>query len=245
MYFATNQKPKGTVRTEVLLVGAGPAGIGVATALKQAGVSDILVVDAREIGAAFLNWPRQMSLLTPSFHSNSFGLTDLNAIDPLTSPADFLRTQHPKGNQYAKYLQAVAKYHELPVNLGIQVSALTKEDEHFIATTNDGDIIANIVVWATGQFFSPRDRVFPGSDLALHSSKVSDWSELDGDEFTIIGGYESGVDAALNLVDLGKTVGLHSRGEPWSSDDPDPSRSLSPRTLDPVSYTHLTLPTKA
>ena len=48
----------------------------------------------------------------------------------------------------------------------------------------------------------------------------------------IVGGYESGVDAALNLVDQGKSVCLYSRGEPWSSTHPDPSRSLSPRTFD-------------
>ena len=216
----------------MLIVGAGPSGIGVATALKQAGVTDMQIIDAREIGASFLNWPLQMSLLTPSFHSNSFGLTDLNAIDPETSPADYLRTQHPKGDQYAKYLKAVATYHELPVRTGVRVSALEKEGDQFIATTNQGDFFADIVVWATGQFFSPRDQAFPGAELALHSSKVNDWKELEGDEFTVIGGYESGLDAALNLVDLGKTVCLHSRGEPWTSDDPDPSRSISPRTLD-------------
>jgi len=232
MYFATEHQPKESARTSVLIVGAGPSGIGVATALKQAGVADMQIIDAREIGASFLNWPRQMSLLTPSFHSNSFGLTDLNAIDPETSPADYLRTQHPKGDQYAKYLKAVATYHELPVRTGVRVSALEKEGDQFIATTNQGDFFADIVVWATGQFFSPRDQAFPGAELALHSSKVNDWKELEGDEFTVIGGYESGLDAALNLVDLGKTVCLHSRGEPWTSDDPDPSRSISPRTLD-------------
>ena len=232
MYFATEHQPKESARTSVLIVGAGPSGIGVATALKQAGVTDMQIIDAREIGASFLNWPRQMSLLTPSFHSNSFGLTDLNAIDPETSPADYLRTQHPKGDQYAKYLKAVATYHELPVRTGVRVSALEKEGDQFIATTNQGDFFADIVVWATGQFFSPRDQAFPGAELALHSSKVNDWKELEGDEFTVIGGYESGLDAALNLVDLGKTVSLHSRGEPWTSDDPDPSRSISPRTLD-------------
>ena len=232
MYFATEHQPKESARTSVLIVGAGPSGIGVATALKQAGVTDMQIIDAREIGASFLNWPRQMSLLTPSFHSNSFGLTDLNAIDPETSPADYLRTQHPKGDQYAKYLKAVATYHELPVRTGVRVSALEKEGDQFIATTNEGDFFADIVVWATGQFFSPRDQAFPGAELALHSSKVNDWKELEGDEFTVIGGYESGLDAALNLVDLGKTVSLHSRGEPWTSDDPDPSRSISPRTLD-------------
>ena len=117
MFFITKNKSPKKVRAEVLIVGAGPAGIGVATALKKAGVTDMLIVDAREIGASFLNWPRQMSFLTPSFHSNSFGLTDLNSIDPETSPADFLRTQHPKGNQYAKYLSAVAEYHELSAML--------------------------------------------------------------------------------------------------------------------------------
>ena len=72
--------------TQVLIVGAGPAGLGVALALKQAGVTDQLIVDTREVGAAFRAWPRSMSLLTPSFFSNSFGLTDLNSIDLLARP---------------------------------------------------------------------------------------------------------------------------------------------------------------
>jgi len=223
---------KEILHTGVLIVGAGPAGLGVAAALKRAGVVDMLVIDAREIGAAFRNWPRQMSLLTPSFYSNSFGLTDLNAIDPETSPADFLRTQHPEGRHYADYLQAVATHHQLPVRTGIKVTALRKEDDDFIAVTNQGEIVSRYVVWAAGQFFFPREDAFPGAHLALHSSKVEDWSTLDGDSFTVIGGYESGVDAALNLVSLGKSVRLLARGEPWSSDHPDPSRSLSPRTLD-------------
>ena len=96
MFFVTKNKSPKKVSAEVLIVGAGPAGIGVATALKTAGVTDMLVVDAREIGASFLNWPRQMSFLTPSFHSNSFGLTDLNSIDPETSPPIFFVLSIPK-----------------------------------------------------------------------------------------------------------------------------------------------------
>ena len=85
MYFATEHQPKESARTSVLIVGAGPSGIGVATALKQ-------VAGARTCRSSMLgkserlfNWLPKMSLLTPSFHSNSFGLTDLNAIDPETS----------------------------------------------------------------------------------------------------------------------------------------------------------------
>ena len=102
MFIIQNNQTAESRKTKVLIVGAGPAGLGVATALRQAGVNEMLIIEAREIGASFLNWPRQMTLLTPSFHSNSFGLIDLNAIDPETSPADYLRTQHPSGEQYAK-----------------------------------------------------------------------------------------------------------------------------------------------
>lgn len=115
---------------------------------------------------------------------------------------------------------------------GIEVTALEKTADRFIATTNKGAIEAEYVVWTTGQFFTPRSHGFPGAHLALHSSGISDWSTLGGEDFTVIGGYESGVDAALNLIHLGKSVRIISRGEPWSSNHPDPSRSLSPRTFD-------------
>ena len=219
-------------QTSVLIVGAGPAGLGISLALKQAGVTDQLVVDARTVGAAFRAWPKTMSLLTPSFYSNAFGLTDLNSIDPDTSPADFLHTQHPKGEGYANYLEAVVKYFQLPVRTGVKVLGVLKESDGFVVNSSDGPIHADYVVWAAGQFFDPRDRDFPGAHHALHSSQVRDWAELEGDEFTVIGGYESGVDAALNLANNGKKVRLISRGEPWASAHPDPSRALSPRTLD-------------
>ena len=219
-------------QTRVLIVGAGPAGLGVSLALKKAGVTEQIVLDAREVGAAFRSWTRGMALLTPSFFSNSFGLTDLNSIDPDTSPADFLNTQHPDGPSYANYLEAIVQHFQLPVETGVKVTSVTKTSSNFSVETSQGLITTEFIVWAAGQFFHPRDRDFPGSQHALHNSAIKDWQELEGDSFTIIGGYESGVDAALNLINHGKKVRLISRGEPWASDHPDPSRSLSPRTLD-------------
>ena len=105
---------------DVIVVGAGPAGIGVAAALTRIGLQPV-IVDRSGIGATFRRWPHGMRLLTPSFTSNQFGLVDLNAITPDTSPALSLLDEHPTGPDYAAYLEMVAKLHELDVVTGIEV----------------------------------------------------------------------------------------------------------------------------
>lgn len=219
---------------QVLVIGAGPAGLGCALALQAAGVEDVLVLDQKGVGASFEAWPEQMRLLTPSFHSNAFGFADLNAISPETSPADFLNTQHPSGREYALYLRAVVNHYEVAVETGVRVTGLCRARDHFVVATSKGPLTAKFVIWAVGEFSRPDDGGIRGADLCLHNSRVRDWEQTaaGGRQFTLIGGYESGMDAAVNLMRLGKEVHLLSRGHPWDSDDPDPSRSLSPHTRD-------------
>jgi thioredoxin reductase len=98
--------------------------------------------------------------------------------------------------------------------------------------TSEGQLTSRYVIWAAGEFFYPLDDDFDGAQLCLHNTKVADWTKLEGDEFAIIGGYESGVDAAVHLLRNGKTVHLLSRGQPWKEDSADPSNALSPHTRD-------------
>lgn len=219
---------------DVLIVGAGPAGIGCALALKACGVRAQLV-DAEGVGAAFTRWPLQMRLITPSFHSNPFGNADLNAVSPDTSPADFLHTQHPEGREYARYLRALVVHHGLMVDAPTRVTAVMPGgDGFFDLETNRGRHQARFVIWAAGEYGRPDDGGISGAEMCLHNSRVRDWDELaqEGERFVVIGGYESGIDAVVNLMERGREVHVLSRGEPWGQDDPDPSRSLSPRTRD-------------
>ena len=215
----------------VIIVGAGPAGLGCAVALRECGIQDVLVLDKRGPGASFAAWPRQMRLLTPSFHSNNFNAVDLNAITPHTSPAIFLHTQHPTGGEYARYLEAIAAHFKLDITIG-DVDRIEKTRRGFSVHSSCGSIMSRFVIWAAGEFSHPDTRGIQGAEFGLHNSLVKDWSTLEGQEFSIIGGFESGLDAAIHLAWLGKAVRLFSRGEPWDSKDPDPSRSLCPRTRD-------------
>jgi putative flavoprotein involved in K+ transport len=218
----------------VLIIGAGPAGIGCALALNACGIQS-QIVDAKGVAASFRSWPKQMHLLTPSFHSNSFGSADLNALSPQTSPADFLHTQHPTGEDYARYLKALVLHYKLLIDAPTKVTCIVPQDDGgFLVETNKGSYTAEHVIWAAGEFSQADVSGIRGAELCLHNSKVQDWEEIakQGKKFTVIGGYESGIDAAINLMHLGKDVSVLSRGEPWGGEDPDPSRSLSPHTRD-------------
>lgn len=215
---------------EVIIVGAGPAGIGCAAALQRAGVESVLLLEARTVGASFYRWPEQMRLITPSFHGNPFFQTDLNAITPDTSPADFYQKEHLSGREYAKYLKAVVHHFGLNVKENEKVSQIVPEFGGYLIKTERVDYRASIVIWAGGEFSHPKSGTFPGAEYCAHSSIFSTWKDFQGEDALIIGGYESGIDAACHLVQLGKRVVVLSSGEPWNANDPDPSEVLSPIT---------------
>ncbi len=224
-----DQAPKRSRLHSVAIVGAGPAGLGCAVALKEFGVDDVIILDRHEVGASFRRWPQEMRFITPSFTSNAFGLLDLNAIVPHTSPAYTLDREHPSGVAYAMYLDNVAQHFKLKVKTGIDVCAIAVEDNGtFTLTTTDRPVRARHVIWAAGEFQYPNRNSFAGAESCCHSSEVRTWKELDGDRFTVIGGYESAADATVSLVQLEKSVTVLGRYATWDSEHPDPSISLTP-----------------
>jgi putative flavoprotein involved in K+ transport len=214
----------------VIIVGAGPAGIGLGALFKQLGFDDFIIIDRHEIGSTFKKWPKEMKLLTPSFPGHGFGLLDMNAVVPSTSPGYVYASEHLTGSDYADYLKKVAEHFQLPVKKGVEVKELEKEDNEFILETDKGPLRSEFVVWAGGEFQYPSLHSFKGSENCLHTSMVDTWRAFEQEHYYIIGGYESGMDAAIHLARNGKKVTVLSKGAPWEENDPDPSVSLSPFT---------------
>lgn len=219
------------MQRDVIIIGAGPAGIGCAIALQRAGVACITIVDRDRVGASFRNWPPHMRFLTPSFYSNPFQLTDLNSVTPSSSPGDFLRNEHPAGEDYAAYLEALASHYQLPVREGVEVTGVRPDDDGFVLQTSAGRWRARFVIWAAGEFGRPWQGGIEGGEHGLHNSAISDYDQLPGAEHVIVGGYESGMDSLIMLARRGRIVHLFARGEPWKEDHADPSISLSPHTI--------------
>ena len=212
---------------DTIIVGAGAAGIGVGIALAHSGVGNFVIIDRKTVGYSFESWPDETRFITPSFPSNSIGMLDLNSIAVGVSPAYNMRIEHPTGSEYAQHLQDLAEFFELPIRENVEVSQITKEDGVFTVETDDWAIYSKNVIWAAGEFLYPRLDGFTGSDLCRHTATLENYADLEGDDFLIIGGYESGVDAAYHLSKRGKKLTVFDKDDPWGLDTSDPSVSLS------------------
>ena len=223
-------------RHDVIVVGAGAAGVGVGIALMHAGITDVLIVDRHDVGASFERWPKEMKFITPSFPTNSIGMLDLNAVAIGTSPAYSLKVEHPTGRQFAHHLKEVAEHFELPVYPGVDVQSVTRDEDGFSLGTQEGNLLAKHVIWAAGEFQYPRLADFPGAELCVHNATVDSWQQIPDGPVIIIGGYESGIDAAIHLARLGHPVTVLDKDSPWESDASDPSVSFSTFTHERLAF---------
>ena len=154
-------------------------------------------------------------------------MLDLNSIAIGISPAFSMKVEHPNGKEFADHLLDIAKYFDLPILQNTNVKNISKKQNTFTLECDEGTLLAKNLIWAAGEFQYPRLDGFVGSDLCRHTSTVPNYGNLDGDEIIIIGGYESGVDAAYHLAKCGKKVVLFDKDNPWNEDSSDPSVSLS------------------
>ena len=86
---------------DVIVVGAGAAGVGTALMLtKTFGLdpSRVLLLERGEaVGETFRRWPKEMRFISPSFNQQGWTSSfDLNSIAHGTSPAYSLHSEHPR-----------------------------------------------------------------------------------------------------------------------------------------------------
>ncbi|MGO2659972.1 NAD(P)/FAD-dependent oxidoreductase [Mycetocola reblochoni] len=218
------------VTLDALVIGAGPAGVGVALALDAVDGLRYGVLERGAVGQTFLDWPQQLSFLTPSFTGNGFGATDLNAVHPQTSPAFSLGVDYPTGAEYARYLRGVVAHFGVPILANTEVTRVERHPEGFAVESSRGPVLATTLIWAGGEFAEPLAPRVAGAGLASPVGRPAAWEARSG-RLVVIGGYESGLDVACHHAEAGVDVSVVDAATPWDAGaGSDPSYRLAPRT---------------
>jgi putative flavoprotein involved in K+ transport len=195
---------------EVLVVGAGQAGVAMSEHLSARGVSH-LVVERHRIAERWRS-ERWDSLVAngPAWHDRFPGL-EFTDVDP-----DGFASKE----QVADYFVAYAEKIGAPIRCGVEVTSVRKNVGRpgFRVETSDGVIDARYVVAATGPFQRP---VIPpivpeGAGLEeIHSSSYRNPEQLPDGAVLVIGAGSSGVQIADELQKSGRqvylSVGPHDR----------------------------------
>lgn len=159
---ANGTTPAGDRVLDTLVVGAGPAGLGVGLALLAVDEVVFGVLERGRVGESFHRWPSRTRFLTPSFPGNAFGALDLNAVHPETSPAHTLKVDYPSGQGYAHYLRKVQEHFRVPVRERCGVYSVEPlPGGGFTVLTSDGPVHSKTVVWAAGNSATHANRLFP------------------------------------------------------------------------------------
>ncbi|MCM3713921.1 NAD(P)/FAD-dependent oxidoreductase [Halalkalibacter oceani] len=216
---------------KIIIVGAGPAGIGLAILLKKLGFTSYLMLEGDEIGSTFRRWPREMRFITPSFTGQGFGALDLNAVTPGTSPAYTFRKEHLNGDEYADYLELLADHFDLKVKEKTMVTAVSKKGRLFTVETDSDTWTCEALFWATGEFQFPRATGIEGAHHGLHVGHVDSYEALAKAHYVVVGGGESGADAAFHLARNGSQVTVVTETS-MNDKVADPSLTLSPYTYE-------------
>jgi putative flavoprotein involved in K+ transport len=105
--------------------------------------------------------------------------------------------------ELADFLQAYAEESQLPIRLSTQVTSLTREDDAYVARSEETEIKARQVVVATGPFHVPfTPDVARNLDPELpqiHSAEYRNPDSLPAGKTLVVGGANSGQQIALEL----------------------------------------------
>jgi putative flavoprotein involved in K+ transport len=195
-------------RTEsVVIIGAGPAGLGTAASLGQLGIPSVLLDRSGEAGGAFRHMPRGMSLLSPRRFVN---------LPHLAYPG---KENYPAMPAYEIYLKHYAAHFKLEPERQ-EVSELKQTKEGFqVRCVPAQTFQCRFVVVATGMFGNPVWPEIPGltrqttEPVVLHAHDWKGGNGLSGQRILVIGAGISGVSIAEECANAGARVLVSRRSE--------------------------------
>lgn len=192
------------INRDAIIVGGGPCGISAAIALQNIGLSP-LVIEKGNIVNAIFHYPTHQT-----FFSSSEKL-EIGDVPFITE------NRKPVRIQALTYYREVVKRKKVEINAFEKVESVHKQaDGMFLVKTSKETYLTKYVVVATGYYDNHNKLDIPGADLEKVSHYFKEGHPYFNKHVTVIGGKNSSVDAALELVKADAHVTVVYRGSTYS-----------------------------
>ena len=178
---------------DVVIVGAGPAGLSAAATLRAHGI-DATIIERGRVGEPWRARYDRLHLHT---------IRSLSHLPGYRIPRDFGRWV--ARDQFVQYLEQYAAHHRFEPRFGVEATRIDRDNGHWSVRTTAGTIPARVVVVATGYTRIPHLPPWPGSfdGPVVHSVDYRNPQPYCDQDVLIVGAGNSGTEIALDLAEGG------------------------------------------
>ena len=189
---------------DTVIIGAGPAGLACAVAMRAVGLSVTVLEKAGTVGPVWRLHYDRLHLHTDRDHSGLPGMAM-----PRNYPT------YPSRAQVVEYLEAYARRFDVRPHFDTEVRRVARSGEGWSVETNGGAMFAPVAVIATGIATAPYRPSWPGMEAfqgeIVHSSEYRNATAFAGKRVLVVGFGNSGGEIALDLAEAGIDVALAVR----------------------------------
>lgn len=183
---------------DVLIVGAGPAGLAASLAAKKLGLN-YQTVEQDSLGGAVFQYPRGKLVMTAP------------VVLPIVGKVQFRNTSK---EELLKFWTQACTGNQLKISYQERVESMENKGGTFHIRTSTQQYAAAAVLLAIGRRGTPRKLGVPGEDLPKVVYRLIDPEQYRGQQVMVVGGGDSALEAAASVAELGNTaVVLSYRGD--------------------------------
>lgn len=189
----------GDAPLDVVIVGAGPAGLSATLAAKQHKLRHVTIEQEESLGGTIYHYPRNKIVMTAPIDLPIVGKVKMSEISK---------------EALLEFWQDVIDRSGVKILFNERMEKLEQCGEGFIVTTARSTFRARSVLLAVGRRGTPRKLDVPGEELPKVVYRLVDPGQYRGQRVLVVGGGDSALEAALALAEEpGTRVTLSYRGD--------------------------------
>jgi len=197
-------KKRGNGKTphDVVVIGAGPAGIAATLAAKSHGMRYVTIEQEETFGGTTLHYPRGKIVMTAPMKLPIFGKVNLKE----TTKEILMKI----------WEEVVAKT-GIKINFGERMERVEREGDTFHVVTDRSSYHTRSVLLSIGRRGTPRKLEVPGEDQKKVVYRLVDPEQYRGKRVLVVGGGDAALEAAVSISnEPGTTVTLSYRSNAFS-----------------------------
>lgn len=187
---------------DVVIVGAGPAGLSAGLSAIEKGLSYRIIEQESSLGGSIFHYPRQKVAMTAPVQLALVGQVKMHEISK---------------ERLLEFWHGVMLKFKLVIQFGERMESIVADGNGFVVTTTRSQHRARSVLLAIGRRGTPRTLDVPGEELPKVAYRLVDPDQYAGQAVLVVGGGDSALEAAIALAGTaGTRVSLSYRSEAFS-----------------------------